>query len=140
MNTNNIPNSLNNSSNSGITPLLTRKPSEKQMQSPTLLIPTGPQALSRRSSFSGTDSDGAAMDLTQVLYSLPFFLGAANTDAFIHEVATEMKIRHYKSGDVVIRYGDIAKCMFLIIRGDLAVMSEDNEVEYAVLSSGSFGI
>lgn len=75
----------------------------------------------------------------QTLQTLPFFAGAASTQDFIQEIGTAMKIRHYKPGDVVIKYGDVAKTMFLIIRGELGIMSEDNEIEYATLGAGSFG-
>jgi CRP-like cAMP-binding protein len=108
-----------------------------QTGSPTLLIPPSPEALSRRGSFM-SESEALPSDIYLILQTLPFFAGASSTDAFIQDIGNAMKIRHFKPGDSVIRYGDTAKCMFLIIKGELAVMSEDNEIEFAVLTSGSF--
>jgi hypothetical protein len=98
-----------------------------------------PQTLARRASFASDNSDGM-IDLTQMLSTLPFFAGAANSQTFSEEIASAMKIRYFKPGDQVIKYGDVAKCMYLVIRGELSIMSEDNEVEFATLMAGQFGM
>ena len=95
--------------------------------------------LSRRASYAFSGEEDPSNDIIQVLQSLPFFAGAASSEAFVEEIGTCMKIRYFKPGDSVLKHGDIAKCMFLIIKGDLSVLSEDNEIEYATLSAGSFG-
>ena len=116
-----------------------RKPSEP---STTGLLSPGTASLnvsmnSNASSLFEYDSDNA---IQQLLYTLPFFSGSSNSHAFIKELSNDIKIRKYKPGDSIIQFGDIAKSMFLILRGDLAIVSEDNETTYAVLSAGSFGI
>jgi hypothetical protein len=93
--------------------------------------------MERRASF--TDSDHPINDMTNLLHSLPFFSGLPSSDAFIQEINGLLKLRPFKLGDTVIHYGDVAKCMYLIVRGELGIMSEDNEIEYATLTAGSFG-
>jgi CRP-like cAMP-binding protein len=95
--------------------------------------------LARRASFASDTSDGM-IDLPQMLSTLPFFAGASNSQVFSEEIASAMKIRYFKPGDQVIKFGDVAKCMYLVIRGELSIMSEDNEVEFATLVAGQFGM
>jgi CRP-like cAMP-binding protein len=69
---------------------------------------------------------------------LTFFSGLPSSDAFIKDITGLMKLRPFKAGDTVIHYGDEAKCMYLIVKGELGIISEDNEIEYATLTAGSF--
>ena len=100
-----------------------------------LMIPGA--ALIRKPSFNEVDSP--ITDISILLQNLPFFSGLPSTDRFIQDISGVLKVRTFKSGDTVIHYGDVAKCMYLIVRGELAIMSEDNEIEYATLTTGSFG-
>lgn len=89
---------------------------------------------------SVTEGENPLVDLSNLLHSLTFFSGLPSSDAFIKDITGLMKLRPFKAGDTVINYGDVAKCMYLIVRGELGIISEDQEIEYATLTAGSFGM
>lgn len=101
-------------------------------------------SIQRQASFNSKSSFGEndvpLVDISNVLHNLTFFSGLPSSDAFIKDITAVMKLRPFKAGDTVIHYGDVAKCMYLIVRGELGIISEDNEIEYATLTAGSFGI
>lgn len=94
-------------------------------------------SFTRKPSFG--ENDIPLVDISNVLHNLTFFSGLPSSDAFIKDITGLMKLRPFKAGDTVIQYGDVAKCMYLIVRGELGIISEDNEIEYATLTAGSFG-
>lgn len=77
-------------------------------------------------------------DIKQLLYTLPFFTGFANSNSLIDDVSKVLHMRKYATGDIVIHQGAPAKAMFFIIKGSLKVISDDGEIELAELSNGTY--
>jgi hypothetical protein len=82
--------------------------------------------------------DGVPREIKTLLHSLPFFSGLTESDEFIDNISKTLRIRKCKPGDIIVRQGEIAKAMFFIIKGTLKVSSEDGEIDFAELSSGTY--
>ena len=77
------------------------------------------------------------MDLAQSLQGHALF-STASYD-FIVQLASKMKVRSFKPGDVIIREGDPGKAMFFLLKGSVTVLSgSDNEVVLETLHAGMF--
>ena len=70
------------------------------------------------------------------LENVPLFKGAS--DAFIREVALEMRSVVFMPGDYIIRAGDRDRDMFFICRGRVEVRSPDGHTRYSTLDEGDF--
>ncbi|KAJ3153765.1 anaphase-promoting complex subunit Hcn1 [Geranomyces michiganensis] len=85
-------------------------------------------------------------DLQHILRNLPFFrpIGDATApripglDDFLADISNVMHIRHYSPGDVVIQEGERARAMFFLIKGIVKVISDDGEINFAELRTGSY--
>ncbi|KAJ3156341.1 anaphase-promoting complex subunit Hcn1 [Geranomyces variabilis] len=85
-------------------------------------------------------------DLQHILRNLPFFrpIGDATApriaglDDFLADISNVMHIRHYCPGDVVIQEGERARAMFFLIKGIVKVISDDGEINFAELRTGSY--
>lgn len=92
---------------------------------------------------SNPESEGAQNgipdEFKELLSSLDFFEGTSETDPFIEELSKVIILRTNYPGDLIIRQGDIAKAMFFIVKGILKVISDDGEIIFGELSSGSYG-
>ncbi|KAJ3272349.1 hypothetical protein HDV01_005783 [Terramyces sp. JEL0728] len=86
------------------------------------------------------DSESPAMpnDMQSQLHSLPFFSEVTDTKGFFEEISKVLSTRKFSPGDVVISQGDLGKAVFFIIKGALKVISEDGEIEFAELNSGTY--
>jgi Cyclic nucleotide-binding domain len=85
-----------------------------------------------------TGDDSVPREIKTLLHSLPFFSGLTESDEFIDNISKTLRIRKCKPGDVIVSQGEVAKAMFFIIKGTLKVISEDGEIDFAELSSGTY--
>eukprot|EP00834_Sanchytrium_tribonematis_P002220 NODE_64_length_26047_cov_1.706837.p5 type:complete len:460 gc:universal NODE_64_length_26047_cov_1.706837:15842-14463(-) len=75
-------------------------------------------------------------DIEESLRNHPLFRKSG--DDTIRELCKVMKSRIYLSGDKIIQEGDEGKAIFFLIRGEVDILSSDDEIVYATLYSGSF--
>jgi voltage-gated potassium channel len=71
-----------------------------------------------------------------LLESVPLFQGAS--EAFIREIALQLKPLVFMPGDFAIRAGDMGRSMYFISRGTMEVLSPDSKTTYTTMSSGDF--
>ncbi|KAJ3064241.1 hypothetical protein HK102_008249, partial [Quaeritorhiza haematococci] len=60
------------------------------------------------------------------------------TDDFLRDIISNVHFRTFAPGDTVIKEGDPAKAIFFIVKGVVAVQSDDGEVTFAELSHPAF--
>ena len=71
-----------------------------------------------------------------LLEHVPLFKDAS--EAFIREIALEMKSVVFMPGDYVIRAGDRGRDMYFVTRGTLEALSPDGTTVYSTMSKGDF--
>jgi hypothetical protein len=71
-----------------------------------------------------------------LLKQIPIFSSAP--PVFIDQVVSHVHLRQFAAGDRIIREGEIAKAMFIIVKGSVTVCSADGECEFAELQPGNF--
>lgn len=71
-----------------------------------------------------------------LLESVPLFQGAS--EAFIREIALQLKPLVFMPGDFEIRAGDMGRSMYFISRGKMEVLSPDGTTIYSTASTGDF--
>ena len=71
-----------------------------------------------------------------ILQKVPLFRGASND--FIKAIALEMRPIILMPGDYVVRAGELGEEMYFISRGTVEVVSADDKVVYATLTTGDF--
>ena len=71
-----------------------------------------------------------------MIEKVPLFKGA--DDALIREIILQLEPVVYTPGDYIMYQGDIGYDMFFISKGSVDVMSGDETITYATLSSGQF--
>lgn len=71
-----------------------------------------------------------------ILQKVPLFRGAS--DDFIKAIALEMRPAIFMPGDYIVRAGELGEEMFFISRGTVEVVSADDKVVYATLTTGDF--
>ncbi len=59
-------------------------------------------------------------------------------EGLLRELVTKLKTQIYSPGDFVCRKGDIGKEMYIIKKGSLNVVSDDEKVVYVTLKPGAF--
>ncbi|KAJ3312470.1 hypothetical protein HDV04_003070 [Boothiomyces sp. JEL0838] len=112
---------------------------QEEEQTPNIIISsTESDAPTVYTASPDTDSPAMPSDLQSQLYSLPFFSEVSDTKGFIEEISKVLSTRKFSPGDVVISQGDLGRAMFFIIKGTLKVISEDGEIEFAELNSGTY--
>lgn len=72
----------------------------------------------------------------ELLESVPLFQGAR--EAFIREIALELKPLVFMPGDLAIRAGDTGRSMYFISSGSMEVLSPDGTTSYETMSAGDF--
>eukprot|EP00835_Amoeboradix_gromovi_P001271 NODE_55_length_26219_cov_0.194908.p5 type:complete len:461 gc:universal NODE_55_length_26219_cov_0.194908:23496-24878(+) len=75
-------------------------------------------------------------EIEEALRNHPLFRRA--NDDTISRLSKIMKTRVFISGDKIIQEGDEGKAVFFLIKGEVDILSGDEEVVYATLYSGSF--
>ena len=71
-----------------------------------------------------------------ILQKVPLFRGASGD--FIKAIALEMRPIIFMPGDYVVRAGELGEEMYFISRGTVEVVSADDKVVYATLTTGDF--
>lgn len=72
----------------------------------------------------------------EIIEKVPIFNGAS--DAFVREIILNLDPVVFTPGDIIVNQGDIGYDMFFISKGSVDVVSEDQTVVYATLTSGQF--
>ena len=75
-------------------------------------------------------------DIEDAIRNHPLFRKAS--DETISTLCKSMKARIFFTGDKIIQEGDEGKAVFFLIKGEVDILSSDDEVIYATLYSGSF--
>ncbi|KAI9089579.1 hypothetical protein DFS34DRAFT_639085 [Phlyctochytrium arcticum] len=93
---------------------------------------------------SSTSLADLPRELQSILRNLPFFPLANNNtelagiDDFLIEISQVMHLRHFSPGDVIVHQGEKARALFFVIRGIVKVMSDDGEINFAEIRTGSY--
>lgn len=90
----------------------------------------------RQSPLATSQFQGMPLDLIDRIRSFPLFQTAP--DHFLYEIALLLKPQMHSPNDYIMTEGDVAKAMYWIVRGAVAVTSRDGESTYAELKQGSF--
>ncbi|KAJ3381269.1 hypothetical protein HDU84_005234, partial [Entophlyctis sp. JEL0112] len=61
-----------------------------------------------------------------------------DADDFFAELAQDIHLRTFSSGDIIIEAGEAAKCVFFVFRGSVEVVSPDGDLVLATLEAGSY--
>ena len=75
-------------------------------------------------------------DIEEAIRNHPLFRNAS--EETISTLCKVMKSRIFSSGDKIIQEGDEGKVIFFLIKGEVDILSSDEEIIYATLYSGSF--
>ncbi|KAK5091637.1 hypothetical protein LTR05_001822 [Lithohypha guttulata] len=95
-----------------------------------------PSRPARQSPLATSQIQGMPLDLIERIRAFPLFQSAP--DSFLYEVGLVLKPQMYAPNDYLMTEGDVAKAMYWIVRGAVAVCSRDGESTYAELKAGSF--
>lgn len=95
-----------------------------------------PSRPARQSPLATSQFQGMPLDLIDRIRAFPLFQTAP--DNFLYEVGLVLKPQMHAPNDYLMTEGDVAKAMYWIVRGAVAVCSRDGESTYAELKAGSF--
>lgn len=95
-----------------------------------------PSRPARQSPLATSQFQGMPLDLIDRIRAFPLFQSAPDT--FLYEIGLVLKPQMHAPNDYLMTEGDVAKAMYWIVRGAVAVCSRDGESTYAELKAGSF--
>lgn len=90
-------------------------------------------------SSKGGESDGSAYNVEATVFYLervPLFKKC--TKSFFNSLALHTSIKSYQKGENIIKKGDVANEMYIIINGKVQVVSEDGSKTFDSMKAGAF--
>ncbi|KAM0816160.1 putative Cyclic nucleotide-binding domain-containing protein [Seiridium cardinale] len=99
-------------------------------------VETNPTRPMRPSPLTASTIPDMPLDLLDRMRSFPLFMSAP--EEFLVAIGKHLRPQIHSAHDHVLREGDVAKAMYWLVRGVVAVTSLDGEAVYAELKPGSF--
>lgn len=99
-------------------------------------VETNPARPIRPSPLNASPIPDMPLDLLDRMRSFPLFMSAP--EDFLVAIGKHLRPQIHAAHDHVLREGDVAKAMYWLVRGVVAVTSRDGEAVYAELKPGSF--
>lgn len=99
-------------------------------------IPPNPVNAQNDASLEKSTHNDPESDFLEFFKNHSLFSSASS--AFLQDLVSKVHLRQYLPGDHIIKEGDIAKAMFLLVKGAVRVVSGDGESVFADLGQGQF--